>query len=141
VTYEWTAESPATWDGDKARIVGEAPEGIFDRRYASLKTGELAPGTWWRVKDGGETVGFGWLDIVWGDAEILLITAPEQQRKGVGQFILEHLATEAHKLGLNYLYNTVRPTHPKRSLVSEWLQKHGFTPSEDGSLLRASSAA
>ena len=74
---------------------------------------------------------------MWGDAEILLATDPEHRGQGVGTFVLEHLEHEAKERGLNYVYNTVRPTHPDREAVTAWLEKRGFEPSEDGSLLRA----
>ena len=133
----WIHENPAVWTADKARIVGRAREGIFDGRYAAAKEGDLVPGAWWRVEDDGRTVAFGWMDVVWGDAEILLATDPTERNKGIGSFVLEHLADEAHKRGLNYLYNVIRPTHPEPEAVSAFLIKRGFAPSEDGRLLRS----
>lgn len=133
----WIAENPAVWTADKARIVGRAREGIFDPRYAALAEGALVPGAWWRVEDDGRAVAFGWMDVVWGDAEILLATAPEERGKGIGSYVLEHLADEAHKRGLNYLYNVIRPTHPEPERLKQFLMDHGFEPSEDGRLLRA----
>ncbi len=135
----WIHESPAVWTADKARIVGRAREGIFDGRYAAAKEGEVVPGDWWRVEDDGRTVAYGWLDVVWGDAEILLATAPEEREKGIGSYVLEHLADEAHKRGLNYLYNVIRPTHPEPEKITAFLTKRGFVASNDGRLLRAAS--
>jgi ribosomal protein S18 acetylase RimI-like enzyme len=132
----WIRESPARWDEDKARIVGEAPPGIFDTRYRDAEPGQIIPGEWWRVEDDGRALGYGWLDTVWGDAEILLAVDPAAQRRGVGSFILDHLDAEARTRGLNYLYNLVRPTHPHAAEVIRWLQKHGFRAQEDGRLLR-----
>ncbi len=137
VNLRWIAESHATWDEGKARIVGGAPAGVFDRRYAETELGERVPGEWWRVESDGRTVGYGWLDIVWGDAEVLLATDPEVAGQGIGSFILEHLEAEAGAKGVNYVYNTVRPTHPAAVRVTAWLKKRGFEGSEDGSLLRA----
>jgi ribosomal protein S18 acetylase RimI-like enzyme len=134
--FRWLAEKPARWDESKQRIIGDAPVGIFDRRYGESGIGELLPGEWWRVEEGGAVVGYGWLDVVWGDAEILLAVLPEAQDRGVGGFILEELEREAAARGLNYLYNVVRPTHPDASRVSAWLERRGFRASEDGSLLR-----
>ena len=133
---EWTKESTPRWDADKARIVGEAPTGVFDVRFRSLVEGQLVPGSWWRVTASDQTVGYGWLDVVWGDAEINLATAPAAQGQGVGSFVLERLEAEARWLGLNRLYNSVRPTHPDKAAVSAWLAKRGFEASEDGSLFR-----
>ena len=79
MTLRWIRETPAHWDANKARIVGGAPPGIFDTRYKTCKIGELVPGEWWRVEDDAAVVGYGWLDVVWGDAEILLATDPSAQ--------------------------------------------------------------
>jgi N-acetylglutamate synthase-like GNAT family acetyltransferase len=129
----WIRERAAVWDGDKQRIVGEA-RGIFDARYRELAPGALVPGEWWRVEDGKQVVGFGWLEVVWGDAEVLFAVAPDAREKGVGRFIVERLGEEARARGLRYLYNTVRPTHPERDAVTAWLVKRGFKLAEDGSL-------
>jgi ribosomal protein S18 acetylase RimI-like enzyme len=136
----WIADKPPRWDDDKARIVGGAPAGVFDARFGRCEKGDMLPGEWWRVEQDGKIVGYGWLDVVWGDAEILLATDPELQGKGIGTFVLDNLEREARGKGLNYLYNIVRPTHPNRDEVSGWLKKRGFAPSEDGSLMRATAA-
>ena len=139
---KWIKEGTTSWDRDKKRIVGDAPVGVFDRRYADLAEGDIVPGEWWRVEDDGTVVGYGWLDIVWGDAEILLATAPDARGRGVGSFIIKELENEARRHGVNYLYNVVRTTHPDAAKVSAWLEKHGFKASEDGSLrLRVGSSA
>jgi ribosomal protein S18 acetylase RimI-like enzyme len=137
MTLGWIAErSPVRWDADKRRIVGGAPPGMFDSRYRAAVEGDVVPGDWWRVEDGSRVVGYGWLDVVWGDAEILLATDPDARGRGVGSFILEHLEEEARRRGLNYLYNVVRPTHPQGQELTRWLVKRGFRASEDGRLLR-----
>jgi len=135
MALSWIQEQPPRWNGPKLDIIGAAPEGAFDFRHA--RVGDLLPGDWWRVEDDGRIVGYGWLDAVWGDAEILLAVAPADQGRGVGSFILEHLQTEARERGLNYLYNVVRETHPQRAAVTAWLERHGFQPSADGALRRA----
>jgi ribosomal protein S18 acetylase RimI-like enzyme len=137
MSRRWIHESPARWDASKARIVAGAPPGIFDSRYAAFAEGTLVPDDWWRVEDEGRVVGHGWLDVVWGDAEILLAVAPDAQRRGVGAFILDRLEDEARTRGLGYLYNVVRPTNPRALEVSRWLEKHGFRPEGDGRLVRA----
>jgi len=135
----WVHESPPVWDADKARIVGEAAPGIFDPSYRAMTPGQLAPGEWWRVERDGRTVGYGWLDVNWGDAEILLAVDPAHRERGVGSYVLEHLAREARGLGLNYLYNVVRPAHPDADRLLAWLRGRGFVSSSDGRLLRAAS--
>lgn len=137
MNLDWIRESPAKWDEDKRRIIGDAPTGIFDRRYRELAAGTLLPGEWWRVEEEGRVVGYGWLDVVWGDAEILLASDPEARGRGLGSFVLDRLEKEARSRGLNYIYNVVRPTHPNAKELSAWLEKRGFEPSEDGSLMRA----
>lgn len=131
---EWIKEGTTSWDADKKRIVGDAPSGIFDRRYTELAIGDIVPCEWWRVEDDGAVVGYGWLDLVWGDAEILLATAPESRSHGVGTFILDALSKVAREHGVNYLYNVVRTTHPDAARVTAWLEKRGFKASEDGAL-------
>jgi N-acetylglutamate synthase-like GNAT family acetyltransferase len=137
MTLTWIKEQRPTWDAPKMRIVGEAPAGIFDVHYRQLVQGALVPGDWWRVEDGGQILGYGWLDVVWGDAEILVAVDPSARKKGVGAFILDRLEDEARARGLNVLYNIVRPTHPDRDQVSAWFQSRGFRAAEDGSLQRA----
>lgn len=137
MSLAWIRERGPVWDQAKQRIVGGAPVGVFDARYKALAPGAPVPGEWWRVDDDGKTVGYGWLEVVWGDAEVLLATAPEAQGKGVGQFVLDRLEAEARARGLNYLYNVVRPTHPEGEKVGRWLAKRGFKAQEDGRLLRS----
>jgi GNAT superfamily N-acetyltransferase len=139
MSLSWIRETPAYWDEPKARIVGGAPAGVFDSRLAGCAEGDILPGDWWRVEEDGQVVGYGWLDINWGDAEILLATDSDRQRRGVGTFILDHLEAEAWTRGLNYIYNVVRPTHPEREAITAWLERRGFSASEDGRLLRAAS--
>ena len=130
MSLTWIHENPAQWDETKQQIVGGAPSGIFE--LGSRAAGEVVPGDWWRVEQDGKVVGYGWMDTVWGDAEVLLAVAPEVQKGGVGSFIIDHLEQEASRRGLNYMLNVVRPTHPDTA----WLQKRGFEASDDESLRR-----
>ena len=136
MALEWVQEEAAVWDADKARIIGREREGVFDARYATATEGQLVPGEWWRVVDGGRTVAYGWLDVCWGDAEILMAVEPEARGRGVGSFVLTGLAREALRRGFRYMYNVVRPTHPDAEEVTAWLVKHGFEARSDGSLFR-----
>lgn len=119
----WTRETPATWNADKERVLGGAPAGAFD--LEALRGRAVLPGEWWRVEDAGRVVGYGWMDIVWGDAEILLAVDPAAQRAGVGAFLLHRLTREASGFGVRRLYNTVRE-HPEAEQVTRWLLSHGF---------------
>lgn len=132
--FEWIHEDAPRWDGDKDRIVGGAPAGIFN--LGNYRAGDVIPGEWWRVAESGATLGYGWMDANWGDAEILLAVDPAARGRGVGGFILDGLEREAARRGLNYLYNVVAETHPEREQVARWLTSHGFSPGHDGESLR-----
>jgi GNAT superfamily N-acetyltransferase len=134
----WIRESPALWDPDKAAIFGAAPEGAL--RLPRYAPGALLPGEWWRVEDAGRIVAYGWMELSWGDGEILLAVHPEHRRRGIGAFILEELSREAAQAGLNYVHNTVEPTHPQGEEVGLWLKRHGFTDAGDGRLRRRARA-
>jgi GNAT superfamily N-acetyltransferase len=130
----WVREDTPVWDEGKQAIVGGVPKGALE--IPKLALGELAPGEWFRVEKDGTTVGYGWMDCTWGDAEITLAVDPRHRGEGVGEFIVAHLAQEAASHGVNYLYNTVRRTHPERERVTRWLENLGFKPSGDGLLKR-----
>ncbi len=132
--WDWIREFSPAWDGGKARIVGGAPAGVFS--LGTYQPGERIPGEWWRVEEGGNPVGYGWIDVAWGDAEMLLAVDADWRGLGVGTFVLDHLEREAALRGLNYLRNVVRPTHPERERVTGWLVARGFEPSDDGVLCR-----
>ena len=134
----WVAEpQPARWDEDKARIVGGEAEGVFRSQYAGFEPGEIIPGTWFRVESGGEVVGYGWMDLSWGNAEILVATRRDSRGRGVGSFVLDRLRDEARQAGMKYVTNVVRTTHPEKDRVTQWLQKRGFAAGEDGRLFRS----
>lgn len=132
----WIQESLPTWDAAKARIVGGAGVNVFEPSLVDRSEGTLLPSDWWRVVVDGKTVGYGWMDVTWGDAEMGLAVDPEFQRRGIGTFILDRLEVEAAVRGINYLYNVVRSSHPQLDDVTGWLKSRRFTASEDGKLLR-----
>jgi len=137
VNLRWIRENPARWDADKARIVGEAPMGTFAGDFRHLRDGTVAPGEWWRVEDeSGRVVAYGWMDVVWGDAEILLAVDPPARGHGVGTFVLEQLQLEAARRGLHCLCNVVSPDHPRKVEVTRWLELRGYSATADGRLLR-----
>jgi GNAT superfamily N-acetyltransferase len=120
----WVHEPSPTWDADKRRVIGSAPAGVFDLAYPD---GAALPGDWWACTSDGAVVGYGWLDATWGgDAEILLAVDASARAQGVGSFVLQRLEDEAAKRGLNYVYNTVRATHPDRDELHDWLSVRGF---------------
>ncbi len=136
-SLNWVHESPAYWDADKARIIGSAQAGTFDRSVVDRAQGQVLPNDWWRVEADGKTIGYGWMDVTWGDAEILLVVDPTARHNGVGSFILDQLEVEAQGRGLNYLHNQVSGEHPDHEEVTQWLRGRAFTASEDGTLARA----
>lgn len=131
----WVHESPPLWDAEKRRIVGSLPE-VFPA-LAALPEGEVLPGDWWRAEQGGQVVGYGWMDATWGDAEILLAVAPAAQQAGVGSSIVERLAEETRQRGFRYLYNVVPARHPAPEKLKAWLVARGFRDEGDGLLKRA----
>ena len=94
----WTHEDSPTWDADKQRVIGSAPEGAFDHSYTD---GDALPGDWWSARTSdGAVAGYGWLDATWGgDAEILLAVDAASQRQGVGSFVIDRLEHEAASRG------------------------------------------
>jgi GNAT superfamily N-acetyltransferase len=131
----WAHEASPTWDADKQRVIGSAPEGALDLSYAA---GAPLPGDWWSARTAdGAVVGYGWLDATWGgDAEILLAVDASAQKQGVGSFVIGHLEDEAAARGLNYVYNTVRASHPHRDDVHDWLAVRGYRGSTSDTTLR-----
>jgi N-acetylglutamate synthase-like GNAT family acetyltransferase len=128
----WVREEDPRWDADRARVFATVPDGVF--RADSRAPGERLSSDWWRVERGGRVVGYGWLDDVWGDAEILLAVEGSERGTGVGAFALSRLEAEAAARGLNYVINVVRDTHPERNVVEAWFRAHGFSATEDGRL-------
>ena len=133
-SLRWVKDDDPRWDTDRERVFATVPEGVF--RAESRTPGERLTSDWWRVEDGGRVIGFGWLDDVWGDAEILLAVDESARGTGAGAFTLARLEDEAAARGLNYVMNVVRDTHPDRATVTEWFRAHGFTGTEDGRLIK-----
>ncbi|MCB9688980.1 MAG: GNAT family N-acetyltransferase [Alphaproteobacteria bacterium] len=131
----WTRETTPSWDADKQRIVGGAPEGVFEALRSSAP-GTVLPGDWWRVERGGRPVAYGWMDVNWGDAEILLAVDPSENRHGLGTYVIDRLDEEAAKQGLRYLYNVVPEGHPDAHGLAGWLERRGFQTSGEGWMLR-----
>lgn len=126
----WTHDTAPTWDADRRRIVGAWP-GSFPSLVAAHEGAPL-PGRWWAASENGTRVGFGWMDVTWGDAEVWLAVSPEAHHRGVGSFILERLVAEARKQGLRYLYNRIPPGHAQPGPLKSWLVRRSFGLSGDG---------
>ena len=134
MTLTWTKEDSPRWDADKQRLFG--PAELAAVGLAAPAPGEPVADEWWRVADGPDVAGYGWLDTEWGDARITFFVAPGQRGRGVGDFILEHLEAEAAARGLNYIYNIVPETHPDGPRLTNWLSSHGFREASRGQLRR-----
>src|SRR3954470_18033206 len=128
----WVHDEDPRWDDDRRRLFAAVPEGVFGTQ--ARRPGEPLSSDWWRVERDGRVVGYGWLDDVWGDAEILLAVDAAERGSGVGSFVMAHLEREAAARGLNYVVNVVRDSHPERAAVTAWLQGRGFAAAEDGRL-------
>jgi N-acetylglutamate synthase-like GNAT family acetyltransferase len=131
-TLRWVHEEDPRWDADRARVFATVPDGVF--ASGSPADGERLSSDWWRAERDGRVVGYGWLDDVWGDAEILLAVEEGARGTGVGGFVLARLEEEAAARGLNYVVNVVRDTHPQRAAVQAWFLARGFRGTEDGRL-------
>jgi GNAT superfamily N-acetyltransferase len=132
MTLRWVKEEPPHWDARKREVFGTGGPSVFG--LGSPRDGEVLADEWWRVEDGAETVGYGRLDSLWGDAEILVAVTPERRGSGVAKFVVAQLEGEASRRGLNYLYNTVHEDHPDRDGVTAWLHRQGFADPGTGDL-------
>ncbi|GAB3345915.1 GNAT family N-acetyltransferase [Modestobacter lapidis] len=128
----WVKEPDPRWDAARERVFSTVPEGVF--RAETRHPGDRLSGDWWRVEGPDGVVGYGWLDDVWGDAEILLAIDADARGTGAGAFTLARLEEEAAARGLNYVVNVVRDTHPERDAVTAWFCARGFADTEDGRL-------
>jgi N-acetylglutamate synthase-like GNAT family acetyltransferase len=128
----WVKDDDPRWDADRERVFATVPAGVF--AVEARQPGERLPSDWWRVEEGDRVIGFGWLDDVWGDAEILLAVEAPARGSGAGAFALARLEDEAAARGLNYVVNVVRDTHPERESVTAWFLAHGFAGTDDGRL-------
>jgi GNAT superfamily N-acetyltransferase len=129
---EWVHEEAPAWDADKERVFATVPEGVFPA--LPRVRGERLSSDWWHVARDGRVVAYGWLDDVWGDAEILLAVEAPARGTGAGAFALARLEEEAAARGLNYVVNVVREGHPQRDEVTAWFLGHGFAGTDDGRL-------
>jgi GNAT superfamily N-acetyltransferase len=128
----WVKDDDPRWDADRERVFATIGTDVFPGLARQM--GDRLPSDWWRVEDGGRVVAYGWLDDVWGNAEILLAVDESARGTGAGAFALARLEGEAAARGLNYVVNVVRDTHPQREAVTRWFLAHGFSGTDDGRL-------
>jgi GNAT superfamily N-acetyltransferase len=134
-TMTWQHEQGPVWDADKARVLGGSPPALFPA-LRTLPVGAPLAGSWGHVLRDGRVVAYGWMDITWGDAEVLLAVDDSARTQGVGSFVLDRLEEEAKAAGLRYLYNVVPPGHPHPDALTSWLLRRGFVRAGEGGLLR-----
>jgi GNAT superfamily N-acetyltransferase len=134
MTLTWTKENSPAWDADKEQLFG--PAELAATGLDQPGPGQPVANEWWRVTDGGQTVGYGWLDSEWGDARITFLVAAGYRGHGTGEFILGRLEAEAAARGLNYIYNVVPDAHPDGPWIRHWLAHHGFRETARGQLTR-----
>jgi N-acetylglutamate synthase-like GNAT family acetyltransferase len=132
VQLRWVKDDDPRWDADRERVFATLGSDVFPGLTRHM--GDQLPSDWWRVETDDGVVGYGWLDDVWGDAEILLAIEESARGTGAGAFALARLEDEAAARGLNYVVNVVRDTHPDRSAVTGWFLAHGFSGTDDGRL-------
>lgn len=134
MSLSWSREPRPVWDEDKVRVIGGAPPGALDITHPE---GEELLGDWFVASEDGRPVGYGWMDSTWGgDTEILCAVDPAEQAHGVGSFVMTHLESEAAQRGMNYVYNTVRESHPDREAVHDWLLVRGYRGNDRDESLR-----
>ena len=129
----WQHERQPIWDADKQRVIGAAEPGALTT--IDYSPGDALPGDWWSVaQPDGRVVGYGWMEVNWGEAEILLAVDRSCRGTGVGSFVLANLERAAAARGLNYVYNTVPASHPHAEVVGDWLGVRGYRDTGDGLL-------
>jgi GNAT superfamily N-acetyltransferase len=134
-TLIWKHEPAPVWDADKVRVLECAPPGVFASLRA-LPAGAPLAGSWGCVVRDGAPIAYGWMDITWGDAEVLLAVDDSARHQGVGTFVLDRLEEEARAAGLRYLYNVVPPEHTHPEGLTSWLLRRSFVRAGEGGLLR-----
>jgi N-acetylglutamate synthase-like GNAT family acetyltransferase len=132
VQLRWVKDDDPRWDADRERVFATLGSDVFPGLTRHM--GDQLPSDWWRVETDDGVVGYGWLDDVWGDAEILLAVEESARGAGAGAFALARIEDEAAARGLNYVVNVVRDTHPDRGAVTGWFLAHGFSGTDDGRL-------
>ncbi len=135
MTATWTKQNRPRWDADKDRLFSDddlAAVGFGARPAA----GDAIADEWWevRVADDADVAGYGWLDSEWGDAQITFFVAEAHRRSGLGSFVVDRLAGEAHERGLSVIYNVVPKSHPELAVITAWLEARGFTDAGEGEL-------
>ncbi|ROR35094.1 ribosomal protein S18-alanine N-acetyltransferase [Inmirania thermothiophila] len=99
------ADLPAVIAIERAAYAFPWSEGIF---RDCLRAGY--PG--WVYEEGGEIRGYGLMSVTVGECHILnLCVRPQDQGRGIGRLILEHLIDQARRAGADSAFLEVRPSN------------------------------
>ncbi|GEM_PF-5388488 len=120
----WIKEDKAIWNENKARIIGSNIGSFFlDFPVQS----DILPGEWFNLTDeNGEIVGYGWINVSEGDAEISVAIDGKYQGRGYGSQIIDNLYREVESLGFEEIIVVVRQENPNASDVVKWAYKNGY---------------
>ena len=123
----WDADKQRLFDDAALRSVGMDPS--RDGARSPTNGGGWSPTTARSSATAGSTASG-------GTRRSRSSSIPAHRGEGIGAFVLDRLEDEAHKRGLNYIYNVVPDTHPDRAWMTGWLEQHGLHESSQGDLRR-----
>ena len=130
----WVKDDDPRWDADRERVFATVPDGVF-RPSCPAAAASGCPATGGGSEAGRRVVGYGWLDDVWGDAEILLAVEDGARGTGAGAFALARLEDGGGRARTE-LRGQRGPRHPSRPRRSHragsW--RRGFAGTDDGRL-------
>jgi ribosomal-protein-alanine N-acetyltransferase len=102
------------------RVMEDSFDPAFGEAWTAAQCAGLMPlpGVWLSVaRDGGALVGFALGRIVLDEAELLLLAVGrEEQRRGIGQLLLDRFQTVAAARGATRLHLEVRDGNPAMNL-------------------------
>lgn len=119
----WIKEEEPVWDSDKEDIIDCAPQGSFNM---GPKSNGTISGDWWKLVENKRVIGYGWISMISGDAELLIAVRKSEQHKGYGNIILENLEMEASKLKHNKVVAIIQSENINAVNIIYWLDRKGF---------------
>jgi ribosomal protein S18 acetylase RimI-like enzyme len=126
---DWIQEQPALWDETKQNILG-ANKGAFDIEHTQVG-GEL-DGVWFKLIDNNEIIGYGWIDLAYGNPEISIAVDSHKRFSGYGNTILRNLEEKALALGFSEVECIVRRKNADAINAIKWFHRNGFVPDWPG---------
>lgn len=120
----WIKEEKPLWDRNKIKIIG-SNIGCFV--ISDIQEGDKLEGKWFKLTDKyGQIVGYGWIDIIGGEAEISVAVDKKYKGNGYGTQIINNLYTEIKKLGFDEVIAVVREENSNAEDVIRWVYKNGY---------------